>query len=420
MIKNSKKHRAKLASNIRLGFAAALLGLIVSVVVGSLKFLTEHLEDHFFKFTPERGWLVLIFPCIGIALIRLFRRTLFKKRANKGIKEIYTTLNHRRNELPSYKIVSHYVNGFLTVIFGGSTGIEVSTVVSSAALGAEAHKRELVANSHKGALICAGVAAGVSALFCNPIAGLLFSMEVIARKVSSQLLLSTGISSIVAWLSVLLLPYHPLFRFRIDTWNYHALPWALALSVFAGLLAVYFTKLVIMTKQFYSSTSSGLYWIGGALLLGLMLLFFPQLYGDSYHSLPGMLKLVEHGDFSVNIVLILAAFIMVKPFAASLTLGIGGDGGVFAPSIVAGAVMGLLFAVIANRFFDAGLIVQNFMLLGAASMLSAAIFAPLTAVALICGLSGGAAILFVMLLPACYLSRFTARSVYRYNVYTYK
>lgn len=420
MKKKRSSHKIKSLNIWRLILSATGMGLLVSVFVNLLKKLTEHTEEWMLHTANAHAWMLMLLPLIGISIIRISRKAVFKNKPNKGIKEVYHTLSHRKNELPAYKIPSHYLNGFLTVISGGSTGIEVSTVVSSAALGATAHKHNMSAKSHKTAMICAGVAAGITSLFVNPIAGILFSLEVIARKMSTPLLISTIVASVVAYMFTLCIPGGHLFRFTIDGWHYSAAPWAIILSICTGILAVYFTRLVIFTKNFYSTTiNPSSRWITGALVLGLLIIFFPQLYGDSYHSIPGMIQLVQKQTFSINIMILLATFIVIKPLAASLTLGIGGDGGVFAPSIVAGATLGLLISAAANHFFHADLIIPNFMLLGAATMLSAAIFAPLTAVALVCGLAPGAYLLILPVLIGCYLSKYTARRICSYNVYTY-
>src|SRR5699024_2241209 len=112
--------------------------------------------------------------------------------------EVYKTLDDRKDHLPFFKIPSHYINGFLTVAFGGSTGIEVSTVVYTAAIGNQVYEKEFSARRYKRELICAGVTAGVAILFASPLAGFFFAMEVIARKVRGTLLYSCGLSALIS------------------------------------------------------------------------------------------------------------------------------------------------------------------------------------------------------------------------------
>lgn len=147
-----------------------------------LKKITEHYEEIFFSKAIINPIFFLVFPVFGLSIIYFLREYLFKKKENKGIKEIFESTNTKSKNLPSYKIPSHFINGLLTVVFGGSTGIEVSTVVASATIGSVAQRKENVFRQYKTELICAGVAAGVTALFGSPIAGILFAFEVISKK----------------------------------------------------------------------------------------------------------------------------------------------------------------------------------------------------------------------------------------------
>ncbi len=151
----------------------------------------------------------------------------------------------------------------------------------------------------------------------------------------------------------------------------------------------------------------------GAIAVGVGLCVFPALYGDSYHGMQGAMTAT---GISLGTLAILA---LLKPLAASLTLGAGGDGGVFAPSIVAGAFLGLLVAKAGNIYLDLNLIPLNFALVGAAATLSASIYAPFTALILVCGLAPGGFQLFVPVLVGCIIARYFAQKVLPYNVYTY-
>ena len=116
----------------------------------------------------------------------------------------------------------------------------------------------------------------------------------------------------------------------------------------------------------------------------------------------------------------LLLLIFIKPLAASLTLGAGGDGGVFAPSIVTGAFLGIFFAQFCNYYLGTHLIVINFALFGAAAMLSAAIHAPFTAMFIISSIVPSGYVLLLPLLIAGFVSKTLAKKIYPYNVYTYK
>ncbi len=404
----------------KLILVSLLVGLLSALLAFSIKHLTEHIE-HLIRstFSSKAGHPAVIFlPTIGITAIYFLRKYLFKNRKNKGITEIYKTLDQRKDHLPAFKIPSHYLNGFLTVIFGGSTGVEVSTVVATATIGNSAYEKEFSARLFKRELICAGVTAGVAVLFASPLAGWLFAMEVIARKFRKSLLVSCTAAALVAWAFIHFYDSKTLLPFQVSGWKGYALPFFVLLSVLGAALSAYFTLLVTRMKAFFAGIQNNFLRVNsGALLVGLLLFFFPLLYGDSYHGLQEML-----GKATTNAVLplaVLALLIFLKPLAAALTLGAGGDGGVFAPSIVAGALLGLVFGSWCNTLFGLDLLLLNCALVGAAATLSASIYAPFTALVLVAGLVPNGYVLAVPLLLGSFVSRFFCKKFLPYNVYTY-
>lgn len=405
-----KLRKIAIASTI-IGFMSALLGV-------TLKHMTEQYESKFFIKAEESPWLLVVFPLVGLSLIYLLRQYLFEKKPNKGITEIFESTESRTKNLPAYKIPSHFFNGFLTVIFGGSTGIEVSTVVASAAVGSVVQQKANFFREHKTELICAGVAAGITALFSSPVAGILFAYEVISRKATRIFLLATLIAIVVASVLMLTLNEPPLFATDITGWHYRAAPYFLILGMLAGLHSVYLTKCVLFFKTRFAKIQRHSHKIvlGAAILSGALLLF-PQLYGDGYHAIKEILA-APHTVLTLSLALTIIGVLLLKPVVTSATLAAGGDGGVFAPSLFIGAFLGLLLAVVLNTFFDARVIPVNFMVIGMAAVLSASIHAPFTAVFLVCGLIGDY-MLFFPIMAACLVSKYTAKAIYPHTVYTF-
>src|SRR5690606_15235078 len=171
-------------------------------------------------------------------------------------------------------------------------------------------------------------------------------------------------------------------------------------------------------KTFFSKINNNFIRVNlGALIVGSLILCFPLLYGDSYHGLKEVVDTAMiGGDVSLGILFFIA---LLKPLAASLTLGAGGDGGVFAPSIVAGALLGLSFALCCNMYLGTDLMLLNFILAGAAATLSASIYAPLTALFLVCGLVPNGFELFIPILMVSYVAKYAAQKILPYNAYTY-
>ena len=396
-----------------------LTALVCCVLAYILKLLTELIQHQLFNLASSQNMLwFIILPSCGITTIYFLRKYLFQNRKNKGITEIYKTLDQRNDHLPLFKVPSHLLNGFFTVISGGSTGIEVSTVVATATVGNEAYKRDFSAKMYKRELVSAGVVAGVGVLFGSPLVGLFFALEVIARKLNKSLLISCIAAALVTGIFILAGESKPLLPFEVQNWAWKALPFFILLSLFGALLSVYFTVLVIRIKDFFGKIPNNFLRVNlGALLVGVAILFLPFLYGDSYH---GLIELIHQVlDNEPVSLLVLALLIVIKPLVAALTLGAGGDGGVFAPSIVVGAVLGLFFALICNRFFHTELIPLNFALAGVAATLSSAISAPFTALILVCNLVPNGYVLFLPIFVSSFLGQRIARFILPYNVYTF-
>jgi len=423
-MQDTTAHRKKIVrySYIKLIGSSVFVSLLCCLLAYSLKHITGYVQEKIAE--GVLNWdprLFILLPSVGITTIYFLRKYAFQNRKNKGIKEIYTTLETRKDHLPFFKIPSHYINGFLTVIFGGSTGIEVSTVVATATVGNQAYKRLHPAWAYKTELICAGVIAGVTLLFGSALGGLLFAFEVIARKYNKTLLISGISSMLVASLFVHYMDDSPLFNFAAKQWQWQAVPFIVLLGLIAGLLALYFTKIVIYAKSFFAGIKNNFIRVNlGAITVGILIFFLPALYGDSYHGLGEILESSLHGSINWLCFLPLLLLVLLKPLAAALTLGAGGDGGVFAPSIVTGALLGVFFAQLCNHYLGTHLIVINFALFGAAAMLSAAIHAPFTAIFIIASIVPSGYLLFAPLLVVSVIAKILAKRIYPYNVYTYK
>ena len=406
------KYQRLIVVSILIGFLSALLAII-------LKRMTEHYETILLIKANNHGIFFLLFPLLGLSIIYFLRRYLFQKKENKGIREIFETTSQRRNSLPIYKIPSHFINGFITVIFGGSTGIEVSTVVATATIGSIAQEKENLFNRHKTELICAGVAAGITALFFSPFAGILFAWEVISKRVNTVFLLACSVASSVAVLMLYLLDEKPLFVVQLHGWHWFALPYFIILGLLVGMHSVYLTKCVLFFKKRFAKIKkhSNRILIGTA-IIGFSMMLLPQLYGEGYHAIKENIVMANHTLLTASITVTFLGIILLKPIVTSVTLASGGDGGVFAPSIFIGGFIGLLLAVFLNTFFNAGVIPLNFMILGMGAMLSASINAPFTALFLTCGIINNYSLFFPILLT-CLVAKYTAQQLYPFTVYTY-
>ncbi len=397
--------------SLLIGFLSAFLGVV-------LKKVTEHYEEIFFSKATTSPIFFIVFPIFGLSIIYFLREYLFKKKENKGIKEIFESTNTKSKILPGYKIPSHFINGLLTVVFGGSTGIEVSTVVASATIGSVAQRKENIFRQYKIELICAGVAAGVTALFGSPITGILFAFEVISKKVTKAFLITNLIAVAIAFGLTFLLDEKPLFTVTITTWHLKAIPYFILLGILAGLNSVYLTRCVLFFKSQFSRINTHYYKILiGSAVLSISLFVFPQLYGEGYHAIKTVFGNTNEIPLTITLAFTFFGLLILKPIVTSITLASGGDGGVFAPSLFIGAFLGLLVASLLNTFLNVGVIPINFMIIGMAAVLSASIHAPFTAIFLVCGLTNNYT-LFIPLLAVSLISKYTAKMIYPYTVYT--
>ena len=406
------KLRKLVIVSVLIGFLSAFLGI-------SLKKITEYYEEIFFHQVSVNPLFYILFPVFGLSVIYFLRQYLFKKKENKGIKEVFESTESKSKNLPTYKIPSHFINGLLTVIFGGSTGIEVSTVVASATIGSVAQQKENVFRQYKTELICAGVAAGITALFSSPVAGILFAVEVISRKVTRAFVISNVIAVSIAFGLLSILNEKPLFTVAITTWHLKAIPYFILLGILAGINSVYLTRCVLFFKSQFSKIDTHYYKIVlGSVVLSVSLFIFPQLYGEGYHSIKVIFGNSAEIPLTITLALTFIGILILKPIVTSITLASGGDGGVFAPSLFIGAFLGLLLASILNTFFNTQVIPVNFMIIGMAAVLSASIHAPFTAIFLVCGLTNDYT-LFIPILAVCLISKYTAKMIYPFTVYSY-
>ncbi len=211
----------------------------------------------------------------------------------------------------------------------------------------------------------------------------------------------------------------PLFQITLSTWHYYAIPYFIILGILAAFNAVYLTKCVLFFKTtFLKLKSYPVKIFIGAFVIGLALLCFPQLYGDGYHAMKDIFRQSESQLLLTYPLLIAAAIFLLKPLITSITLASGGDGGVFAPSLFIGAFLGLFLALVLNRYFNAHVIPINFMVIGMAAVLSASLHAPYTALFLVCGLTAGYS-LFIPILIASLVSKYIAKTILPYTVYSY-
>lgn len=412
-----------LVVGILCGIAAQLLKYLIHLISGTL---TAHFSE------TTVNYLNLVYPVVGVILTVLFVKYVVKENISHGVTKVLYAISRRKSRLKRRNIYASLVSSSITIGFGGSVGAEGPIVFTGAAIGSQVGQAFRLSPKVLMILVGCGAAAGIAGIFRAPIAGMLFTLEVLMIDLTGLTVMPLLISSIAgATVAYLLEGYNAEFFFsQSEPFSTSRIPWTIALGVVCGLISFYFTKVMFMMESMFKKMQSQ--WmriiVGGILIAGLVFLF-PPLFGEGYgtinHLLDGNVGEVVNGTFFYVdrdnvwfLVLFIASVMMMKAFATSATNGAGGVGGTFAPSLFVGALTGFLFAFIINNL-DLGITLsqKNFTLMGMAGVMSGVMHAPLMAIFLTAEMTGGYN-LFLPLLIVSTLAYFTIQCFLPYSIYT--
>lgn len=412
--------------SIIVGVVAGLAAIVLKVVVHNIQHFLRYILEN-----PSFNFLLFIFPLIGIFLTVFYVQRFRKGKIGRGVGSILLSIAKKSSNIDKDKTYSHMISSALTVGMGGSAGLEAPIVVTGAAIGSNT-ARDLKLNYRERTLMLAcGVAAGISAIFNSPIAGVLFAVEVILYEFSIPAFVPILISSATASVLSSFLYEGQLFFLITKGWRFEALPFYILLGSLMGLISVYVTRVSIKTEKLFKGKKHPyIKALLGGIVLGLIIFLFPPLYGEGYYSIENLLRgkyssLLDNSlftEYSNNVwflILFAAGIVLIKVFATSITIGAGGNGGIFAPSLFIGAITGFVFAHTINQLGFIELTEANFIVAAMAGALSGVIHAPLTGIFLIAEITGGYA-LFVPLMIVSSISYLIARYFEPYSIYARK
>ena len=385
------------------------LGIIVGVISGlaavTLKGSVHYIQHWLADFSSERSyWLHIGYPVVGILLTMLVARYIFKDELGHGITNILYAISRKSAIIERTKMYSRMITSALTVGFGGSVGLEAPIVVTGSAIGANLGQLVHLNYKKRTLLIGCGAAGAISAIFNSPVAGVIFAIEVLLTDVTISMFIPLLISSVFgALVSKSLLGAEILFSFQLkDDYSFADLPFIIAMGIVAGLLSVYFTRTTFWVEgRLHKIKKPLLRALLGGLGLGILILFMNPLYGEGYNTIKDLVNGNLHdylpaffGDsLAANPlipILFFTAVILFKPVASALTIGSGGSGGIFAPSLFIGGVLGFVFASAVNLITGTDtLSVSNYTLIGMSGLMSGVLHAPLTAIFLIAEITSG-------------------------------
>jgi hypothetical protein len=405
------------------GFAAQLLKFLIHTIS---HFLTLHFS------ATEANYLYLVYPVVGILITVLFVKYIVKENISHGVTKVLYAISRRKSRLKKRNMYASLIASSITIGFGGSVGAEGPIVYTGAAIGSNVGQAFRLSPKVLMILVGCGAAAGIAGIFRAPIAGMLFTLEVLMIDLTGMTVMPLLFSSIAgATVAYVLEGYSAEFFFtQSEPFMTSRIPYAIILGVVCGLMSFYFTKVMfVMEKMFSSINVQWMKILIGGIAIACLVFLFPPLYGEGYGTINNLLegnvgKVVDGTFFYVDrdnvwfLALYIAAIALMKAMATSATNGAGGVGGTFAPSLFVGALTGFLFAFILNNIYpELGLSQKNFTLMGMAGVMSGVMHAPLMAIFLTAEMTGGYD-LFLPLLIVSALAYLTIQFFTPYSIYT--
>lgn len=412
---------------------ATLTGLASGLVAVALKTLVHYLQAWAGNI-PGPRMIYYFLPVVGLLLTVFIIHRFFKGILERGIAMVLKSIARKQSFIPVKDTYLHAITSAVTVGLGGSAGLEAPIVATGSAVGSNLARISELNYQERTLLIACGAAAGIAAVFNAPIAGVIFAIEVLLSETIVSYFIPLIISSVIGALcSRIILNENVLFNFKLaETFNYNNTIYYIVLGVLAGLVSLYYARLFKLSERVIHGWKLNAY--AKAILAGLMLaliyfLFFP-LFGEGYESV----KIVASGDprpLTENIhllkffgtgnglLLFCALIVMLKPIAAGITIGGGGNGGNFAPSLFTGAFLGFFFSRLLNQLPWVKISEGNFSLVGMAGVLSGVMYCPLTAIFLIAEITNGYG-LFIPLMIVSAISFFFVKSYEAFSMETKK
>lgn len=386
--------------------------MVVSVIVGLASGLAAvvlktcvHYVQHWIERIPVSKFSYLLFPAIGLILTVFIIRHFLGGSLDRGIAMVLKAIAGKSSFIPLRHTYAHIITSSLTVGLGGSVGLEAPIVATGSAMGSNIARMHELNYRERTLLIACGAAAGVAAVFNAPIAGVIFAIEVLLTE---TIVVSYFIPLITATVtgvlcSKIILNESILFNFTLkQNFNYHNTPFYILLGVLSGLVSLYYARVYKRTEHYIHTRRMNVYvraLTAGILLMAIYFLF-PTLFGEGYESVKLMAndalsevsdnsKVLSYLSKEWSIIIFTGLVILLKPVAAGITIGGGGNGGNFAPSLFVGSSLGFFFSKLVNT---AGLIKLpegNFALVGMAGVLSGIMYCPLTGIFLIAEITNG-------------------------------
>ena len=366
------------------------------------------------RLVGDANWLFLLLPGVGMFLSFLIVRYIVRDNIGHGVTKVLQAVSKNESKIKRHNMYSSLVTSALTIGFGGSVGAEAPIVYTGAAIGSNLGRYMGLSYRGMTLLLGCGAAGAVAGIFNAPLAGVLFTLEILLFNLSMSSLLPLLLSSVSATMvSYLLLGRDTQFACSLVEFSMRNIPFYLLLGAFCGFCSLYFVKMTIWLEDgFGKMKNPWLRWALCAVGLGLLIFLFPPLYGEGYEDVGHLLNGQADGA-----VWFFALILLLKVFAMTFTNAGGGVGGTFGPTLFVGAIAGYVLSASLNLVLPGQVPVPNFVLVGMAGLMAGVMQAPLTAIFLIAEISGGYGLLMPLILTAA-ISYATTRIFEKYSIYT--
>ena len=409
-----------------------VVGLLSALAAAILKYSIHYMHKILTEgITGKSGnYLYLIYPLIGMFLTFLFVRYIVKDNISHGISRILYAISRKKSHLKTHNTWTSIIASTLTIGFGGSVGAEAPIVLTGSSIGSAIGRFFKLNYKNITLLIGCGAAGAVSGIFKAPIAGIVFTLEILMLDLTISSIVPLLISSVTAaTVAYFLMGNKVLFSFDIvGAFNISNIPWYLLLGVVSGLISLYFSKMTLFLEGSFSKIKNTyLRLILGGIVLGSLIYLFPPFFGEGYDTIMSLLEgntdlIFSNSIFSqfsenfLVVVLFMTGLIFLKVVASSSTNGAGGVGGIFAPVLFIGGINGYLVASLLKKFIGADLPDNRFVLIGMAGMMAGVMHAPLTAIFLIAEITGGYNLLIPLIITAT-VAFITTRNFEKHSIY---
>ena len=412
---------------------AVFTGLVSGLLAVLLKTLVHHLQLWIMEININR-YVYLVFPIAGLLITVFIIRRFFGGQIERGIAMVLKAIALKSSYIPLKHTYLHVVTSSVTVGLGGSVGLEAPIVATGSAVGSNLSRISDLNYRERTLIIACGAAAGISAVFNAPVAGVIFAIEVLLTETVVSYFIPLIISSVVGALcSKIILQESSLFNFVLkQNFDYRNVPFYIALGVLAGFVSLYYARMFKGTEKRLQAwpVNSYIKAIAGGLLLLVTCFVFTPLFGEGYESVKRVANnsftsftdnttLFEQMGDTWGVIVFTLLIVLFKPIAAGITIGAGGNGGNFAPSLFTGSYLGFFFSKLMNSTPWFKIPVGNFSLVGMAGVLSGVMYCPLTAIFLIAEITNGYE-LFIPLMIVSSISFFIVKSYEPYSMETKK